>query len=368
MSNSDVASERAYNFNPGPSILPVPVLEHVQENFLDYRGRGTSVMEISHRSDDFEAMMHQCRNRVRQLLDVPDDFEVLFLQGGASLQFSMVPMNLASGHGPVQVVDSGRWSGKKLHELELMGVDHEVVASSEDTGYDRVPEWDPDRLNPEASYVHICSNETVGGVQWQQYPDTGNVPLVADMASDILTRPLEMDRFGLIYAGAQKNMGPAGTTLVIVRRDLMERTPDDVPTMLRYEAHAAKDSIYNTAPVFVIYVVNLVLEWVQDNGGVEAMQQRSREKSGRIYDLIDDTDFYRGTAHPDSRSRLNVTFRLPSESLEERFIEQAREEGFIGLEGHRSVGGIRASLYNALPMEAVEALVEFMRTFESRHG
>jgi phosphoserine aminotransferase len=360
--------ERAHNFFAGPAVLPVPVLEKVQNEFLNFKDMGLSVAEISHRSQQWEETVEECVGRIKDLLDIPDNYHVLFLQGGASTQFGMIPMNLAAGRGPVQIVDTGRWSNKKMTELDIQNIPYEVVGSSEDTNYDRVPDWDKSKLNPDASYFHICSNETIGGVQWQEYPDTGDIPLVADMSSDIMSRPIDVEKFGLIYAGAQKNIGPAGATLVIIRDDLLDRTPDDVPTMLRYDTHVKKDSMHNTPPVFSIYMINLIMDWLQQQGGVEAIQKKNEKKAALIYDLLDSSDFYEGAAHPDSRSRMNITFRLPDEELGKKFVKEAAERNMLGLKGHRSVGGCRASIYNSLPVESVKKLVSFMEEFAEKNS
>ncbi len=360
--------DRVHNFFAGPAVLPEPVINEVQREFVNFKDMGASVLEISHRSDEWEETVASCVQKIRDLLSVPDNYHVLFLQGGASTQFGMVPMNIAPGGGPVQLVHTGRWSEKKLTELKIQNIDYDITASSEETNYDRVPEFDPNSVDPNAEYFHICSNETIGGVQWHQYPDTGDVPLVADMSSDIMSRPLDVEKFGLIYAGAQKNVGPAGTTLVIIRDDLVQRTPDDVPTMLRYETHVKKDSMHNTPPVFPIYVVDKVMEWLQEQGGVEAMAEKNEKKADLVYDVIDEDDFYRGAAHPNSRSKINITFRLPSEELEEKFVAEAEAAEMIGLKGHRTVGGCRASMYNSLPVDAAETLAEFMRDFRNQNG
>lgn len=360
--------DRAYNFNPGPCVLPETVLKRIRDEFIQFRDSKTSILEVSHRSSQFEDLVAECQQRVRTLLGIPENYHVLLLQGGASLQFSMIPMNIAPGYGVVQVVNSGRWSGKKITELDIQNIDYEVPASSEDSDFDHIPDFDKSMVDPDASYVHICSNETVQGTQWQSLPDTGDVPLVADMSSEIMARTFDVEDFGIFYGGAQKNMGPAGVTLVAIEDELTQRTPDGVPTMLRYDSHIQKDSIYNTPPAFAIYGMNMVLEWVQDHGGVEAMEERAIEKSQTLYDIIDSTDFYEGAAEPDSRSRMNVTFRLPDEKLEQQFLQEAKDKGMIGLSGHRSVGGCRASLYNGLPREAVDALADHMKDFERRNG
>lgn len=355
-----------HNFYAGPANLPDPVLDQAQEEFQNFKDTGISVLEISHRSDPWEATVDETVDRIRNLMGIPNNYEVLFLQGGATTQFSMIPMNLAGDGQPVQVVNTGRWSQKKLTELEIQDVPVDVVASSEATNFDRIPDVQPGEVDPDAAYFHICSNETIGGIQWSEYPDTGDTPLVADMSSDIMSRPIDVEDFGLIYAGAQKNAGPAGVTIVIVREDLIDRTTDDVPTMLRYDTHVKKNSMHNTPPVFSIYMVNLVAQWLEEQGGVEAIAKRNNKKANRLYDVIDSSDFYRGVAEPDSRSTMNVTFRLPSEDLEDRLIEEAAAEGYIGLAGHRTVGGCRASIYNSTTPEEVDDLASFMESFEQK--
>ncbi len=360
--------ERADNFFAGPAVLPEPVLNRVQQEILNFKGMDLSVIEISHRSKQWEETVDQCIAKIRKILSVPDNYEILFLQGGASTQFGMIPMNIAPGGGPVQLVHTGVWSKKKLAELKIQGIEYDIVSSSEETNFDRIPQFDSSQLNPQAEYFHICSNETIGGIQWPDYPDTGDIPLVADMSSDIMSRPLDVEKFGLIYAGAQKNIGPSGVTLVIIREDLVNRVPDNVPTMLRYETHVKKNSMHNTPPVFPIWVVNMVMDWVIEQGGVEAMEKRNSEKAGMIYEVIDEDDYYQGAAVPNSRSAVNITFRLPDDELGKKFVEQAAERKMLGLKGHRSVGGCRASMYNSLPVEAAARLAEFMREFKRQNG
>ena len=366
--SKDADFERADNFFAGPAVLPEPVLNRVREEFINFKNMNLSVIEISHRSKQWEETVDGCLNKIRNILGVPENYQILFLQGGASTQFGMIPMNIASRGGPVQLVHTGVWSKKKLAELEIQNIDHEIIASSEETGFDRVPKFDPAAVNPRAEYFHICSNETIGGVQWQEYPETGEVPLVADMSSDIMSRPLDVSKFGLIYAGAQKNIGPAGVTMVIIREDLVERVTDDVPTMLRYATHVKKNSMHNTPPVFAIYVVDMVMDWLIDQGGVQAMERRNAKKSEMIYELIDEGDFYAGAAEAGSRSAVNITFRLPEPELGEKFISEAAELNMLGLKGHRSVGGCRASMYNSLPVESAKKLADFMREFRQKNG
>ena len=357
--------DRIYNFNAGPAALPLPVLEQAREEFLDYQGSGMSVTELSHRSPWFDTIVNEALERTKRLLGLDDRFKVLFIQGGASLQFCMIPMNLATEGKPVDYINSGSWSTKAIKEAEIQGKDVRVIASSEDRDFSYVPaEFDVDR---DAAYLHFTSNNTIKGTQWHVYPNAGDVPLICDMSSDIMSHPFDTGPFGLVYAGAQKNLGPAGTALVIIRADMLERVPAGLPTMLRYTTFAEKNSLYNTPSCFTIYVINLVLKWIEDTiGGLEEMERINTEKARILYDFIDRSDFYRGTAAKGSRSRMNVTFRLPSEDLEGRFVVEASKEGLGGLKGHRSVGGCRASIYNATGIEAVKALVEFMAEFERK--
>ncbi|SFM84718.1 3-phosphoserine/phosphohydroxythreonine transaminase [Thermodesulforhabdus norvegica] len=353
---------RVYNFNPGPAALPLPVLERVRDELLDYKGTGMSVMEMSHRSQEFSRILEEAIARIKRLLKLDDRFQVLFLQGGASLQFCMVPMNLALTGKPIDYIDTGTWSSKAIQEAKILGKDVRVIASSEDKEYSYIP--GNFSVDEDASYLHITSNNTIRGTQWKSFPNTGGIPLVADMSSDIFSRVFDPSPFGLIYAGAQKNAGPAGVTIVIIRKDMLERVPPELPTMLKYTTYAEKNSLYNTPPCFAIYVVGLVMEWLEEEiGGLEKMEAINRSKAEMLYSCIDEIEMYRGTAHPDSRSMMNVTFRLPTPELEKKFVEEAAQRGLVGLKGHRSVGGCRASLYNAVPVEAVEKLVEFMREF-----
>jgi phosphoserine aminotransferase len=362
-----MSQERPYNFNPGPAALPLPVLEEIQASFLDFQGTGMSITEVSHRSKPFDAVMDDAVARTKRLLDLGDAYSVLFMQGGASLQFCMAPMNFLPPGESADYVNTGTWSAKAIKEVRIQGKTVNVVATSEDRDFSYIPKNIP--FNPEAAYAHITSNNTIKGTQWAEFPDTGSVPLIADMSSDIMSRPFDANPFGLIYAGAQKNIGPAGVCMVIVRQDLLDRTPADLPTMLKYTTFAQKNSMFNTPPCFAIYTVQLVLKWLEETvGGLEKMAEINRKKADALYGLIDGGDFYRGTAGKDSRSLMNVTFRLPSEDLEKRFIEAALSAGFGGLKGHRSVGGCRASIYNAAGIEAVTALTDFMREFENKNG
>ncbi len=358
---------RIHNFNPGPAVLPLPVLEEIQASFLNFNGSGMSITEVSHRSKWFDAVIEDAIARTRRLMGLDERFQVLFLQGGASMQFAMAPMNFAAADQAVDYINTGTWSTKAIKEAQLQGKRVNVAASSEDRNFAYIPrEFD---LTPDAAYVHITSNNTIKGTQWATFPDTAGVPLVADMSSDIMSRPFDATSFGLIYAGAQKNIGPSGVCMVIVREDMLARIPAGLPTMLSYATYADKNSMYNTPPCFAIYAVQLVLKWVEETvGGLEKMDQLNRKKADLIYGLLDASGFYRATADTDSRSMMNVTFRLPSEELEQRFVAQALENGLGGLKGHRSVGGCRASIYNASELASVEALVDFMRTFERQHG
>jgi phosphoserine aminotransferase len=362
-----MTAKRIWNFNAGPAALPLPVLEEIQANFLDFQGSGMSITEVSHRSKWFDDVINDAVARVRRLLKVGEDYQVLFLQGGASLQFCMIPMNFLNPGASADYVNTGTWSTKAIKEAQIQGKQVRVAASSEDRNFACIPK--EIAFSPDAVYCHITSNNTIKGTQWAQFPDTGGAPLVADMSSDIFCRPLDMQPFGMIYAGAQKNMGPAGVCLAVVRGDLIERAAKDLPTMLRYATFAEKNSMFNTPPCFAIYTVQLVLKWVEETvGGLEAMARRNQAKADLLYNFIDASDIYKGTADADSRSLMNVTFRLPSEELEKDFLAEALANDLGGLKGHRSVGGCRASIYNPTPLEAVEALVDFMKTFEAKKG
>ncbi len=351
---------KKYNFYAGPAILPQEVMKKAQAELLDFNGSGLSIMEISHRSKDFEAVITTAEAKIRSLLGVPDNYSVLFLQGGASLQFGMIPMNLLKGK-KADYVHTGEWAKKAIKEAKLFGTVN-VIASSEDKNFSYVPE--NLKFSSDAQYVHITSNETIGGIQWAKFPDTGSVPLFVDMSSDIFSRRIDVSKFALIYAGAQKNIGPAGVTLVIMRNDLVEACADGLTTMLSYKTHAKEKSMYNTPPCFVIYMVKLVMDWIEGNGGLAGIEKINDEKAKTIYEVIDNSNgYYKGTAALKDRSKMNVTFRLPSEELEEKFVNDAKKAGFIGLKGHRSVGGCRASLYNAMSLTGVSELTKFMEKF-----
>lgn len=360
-------TERIFNFSAGPAVLPVPVLEEAQRDMVSMPGVGMSVMEISHRSKTFDEIIGRAEASLRELLGIPNNYQILFLQGGASLQFSMAPMNLLPADGSADYVITGSWGKKALKEAKKAGGVN-VAATMADGGFTRVPSRDEMSLDPQAAYVHITSNETIEGVEWKREPAVGNVPLVADASSDILSRPIDVDKYGLIYAGAQKNMGPSGVTVVVLRDDLLQQIPEGLPSMLDYRTHVENKSLYNTPNTWGIYILGLVCKWVQAQGGVAGMERVNEEKARLLYDMIDATDFYRGHADMDCRSTMNVTFRLPAEELEKKFVAEATAQGLDGLKGHRSVGGIRASIYNAFPRAGVEALVSFMKDFERRNG
>jgi phosphoserine aminotransferase len=364
---STTTTTRIHNFAAGPAILPVEVLEEAQQNLLSLPGVGMSILEISHRSKTFEEVIGGCEADLRTLGGIPSNYKVLFLQGGASLQFSMVPMNLLPQGGSADYVVTGSWSKKAVKEANRVGT-VKTAATTKAENFARIPKQNELSLDPDAAYVHITTNNTIFGTEWQYVPEVGGVPLVADASSDIFSGPIDVTKFGLIYAGAQKNLAPAGATLVLIREDLVARTPKTLPTMLQYAVHAENGSMYNTPPVFTIYVMRLVLKWLLKQGGLEAMAKRNETKAATLYAEIDRTGFYRGHAQKDSRSRMNVTFRLPSEELEKTFIKEATAAGLSGLKGHRSVGGLRASIYNAFPQAGVDALVAFMREFERVNG
>jgi len=360
-------TERIFNFSAGPAVLPVPVLERARDEMLSLPGVGMSVMEISHRSKTFDEIIAGAEGGLRELLGIPENYHVLFLQGGASLQFSMVPMNLLPEGGSADYVITGSWGKKALKEAKKQGA-ASVAADMADSRYNRVPAPDELKLDPSAAYLHFTSNETIEGVEFFEEPETNGVPLVCDASSDICSRPVDVSKYALIYAGAQKNLGPSGVTVVVVREDLLGRVPDGLHTMLDYRTHTQNKSLYNTPNTWGIYILNLVCDWVKGQGGLAGIYEKNRRKAQKIYDAVDSTDFYRGHAVPEARSIMNVTFRLPSEELEKKFTAEATARGLDGLKGHRSVGGIRASIYNAFPEEGVDALVSFMRDFERANG
>ena len=358
---------RIHNFAAGPAVLPLAVLEEAQRDLMSLPGVGMSVMEISHRSKTFEDILHRAVDDVRALGKIPANYKVLLLQGGASLQFSMVPMNLLGQGQTADYIVTGGWAQKAVKEAKRVGKTN-VAWTEGGEVFTRIPKQDELKLTPGAAYVHMTSNNTLFGTQWKALPDVGGAPLVSDTSSDMYSRPIDVSKHALIYAGAQKNLGPSGVTLVIIREDLLARSQDTLPTMLNYKTHAENDSLYNTPPTFGIYVLGLTMKWLRGLGGLEAIAKINERKAGKLYAEIDRTGFYRGTAARDSRSLMNVTFRLPNEELEKAFVKESTAAGLDGLKGHRSVGGMRASIYNAFPEEGVEALVQFMREFERKRG
>ena len=358
-----IVEQRVHNFNPGPATLPLPVLEEIKENFLSFRGSGMSITEISHRSREFDEILTDAIERTRRLLKLTDDYHVLFIQGGASMQFCMIPMNLALPGKPLNYINTGTWSTKAIKEAQIQGKDVRVIATSEERDFSYLPT--DFRVDKDASYLHFTSNNTIKGTQWHQFPDGEGVPLISDMSSDFMSHPINMKPFGLIYAGAQKNIGPAGVAMVIIREDMLKRVPDTLPTMLRYTTFKDNKSLFNTPPTFTIYVIDLVLTWLEETvGGLKEIEKINKEKASLIYEVIDNSEIYRGTVELKSRSLMNVTFRVRDEELEQRFLVEATKNGLHGLKGHRSVGGCRASLYNAVTIESVRDLARFMREFE----
>ncbi|MBO8443941.1 MAG: 3-phosphoserine/phosphohydroxythreonine transaminase [Spirochaetes bacterium] len=358
---------RKKNFFAGPSVLPVEVLEEIRDNIVDYKGQGLSMIEASHRGGMFEEMYDECLGLFRELLGIPEDYDVYFLGGGATLQFTMIPTNFLLEGKSADYLKTGSWANKATSDAQKLGRVN-VIFDDKANNYTHLP--DPASVKPsaDAAYVYICANETIGGIEWKDFPDTGDVPLICDMSSDILSRPVDVSRFAMIYGGVQKNLGPAGATFIIMRRDMLSRRRENLTAYMDYGLHSKDKGLYNTPPVFSIWAVKLVLDWVKRNGGVEGMDRRAAEKSGLIYSVIDSSDFFRSPVDPAVRSRMNVVFRLPSEELEAKFVAESKAEGMLGLKGHRSVGGLRASLYNALPIEDVKALADFMKEFERKNG
>jgi phosphoserine aminotransferase len=364
---STASTTRIYNFSAGPAVLPLPVLEQAQRDLVSLPGVGMSVMEISHRSKAFESLLEGAIADIRALAGIPASYKILMLQGGASLQFSMVPMNLLTAGATADYIDTGSWAEKAVKEAARVGKVN-VTGSTKADNYNRLPRPNEISLTPDAAYVHITTNNTIEGTEWLTPPDVGAAPLVADASSDIFSGPIDITRFGLVYAGAQKNLGPSGVTFVIIREDLLARSSKTLPTMLNYQVMAENNSLYNTPNTFGVYILGLTMQWLKGLGGLSAIGEINARKAARLYAEIDRTGFYRGTAQKDSRSRMNVTFRLPSEDLEKKFEKEATAAGLDGLKGHRSVGGMRASIYNAFPETGVDALVEFMREFERKNG
>ncbi len=358
---------KVFNFSAGPAVLPQPVLERARDEMLDWHGSGMSVMEMSHRGKEFIAIHAHAEAGLRDLLQVPANYKVLFLQGGAIAENAIVPMNLLRGRSVADYVNTGEWSKKSIKEAKKY-CSVNVAASSEDRNFSYIPRQETWQLSADAAYVHICSNETIGGVEYHWLPDTGNVPLVADMSSNILSRPIDVSRYGLIYAGAQKNIGPAGLTIVIVREDLIGQALPITPSAFDYKQQAESDSMLNTPPTYAVYIAGLVFDWLKQQGGLAAMEQRNIAKARMLYDFLDGSGFFTSPVDQPDRSRMNVPFKLREESLDKAFLDGAQQRGMLQLKGHRAVGGMRASLYNAMPLEGVETLVGYLREFEGKHG
>ena len=357
---------RVYNFSAGPSMLPQEVLEKAQTEMVEYGAAGMSVMEMSHRSKDYEEIINGCEALVRELMHVPDNYKVMFLQGGGSSQFAMIPMNLGNKNKKCDIVITGQWAKKAAQEAERY-ITVNKIASSADKTFSYIPKLDKSTFSKDADYFYICLNNTIYGTKFNELPDTGDVPLVADISSCIMSEELDVSKFGLLFAGAQKNLGPAGVTLVIVREDLIGNAMDITPTMFNYQIHADNASLYNTPPTYGIYIIKLVLEWIKEQGGIKAIQAVNEKKAKILYDFLDSSSMFKGTVVPEDRSLMNVPFVTDDEDLNAKFIKEAKEAGFVNLKGHRSVGGMRASIYNAMPVEGVEKLVEFMKKFEAEN-
>ena len=359
---------RVYNFSAGPSMLPESVLKRAAEEMLDYQGSGQSVMEMSHRSKVYDAIIKEAEALLREVMNIPDNYKVLFLQGGASSQFAMIPLNLMTKSGKADYVITGQWAKKAYKEGARYG-EAKAVASSEDKTFSYIPKLDPSTFTPDADYFHICMNNTIYGTVYHELPDTGDVPLVADISSCILSAPIDVSKFGVLYAGAQKNMAPAGVTVVIIREDLIGNAQEITPTMFNYKTHADADSMFNTPPCYTIYIAKLVLEWLKnDIGGLEKMKEINEKKAKLLYDFLDSSKMFHGTVVPEDRSLMNVPFVTGNDELDAKFVKAAAEAGFVNLKGHRSVGGMRASIYNAMPVEGVEKLVAFMKKFEEENS
>jgi phosphoserine aminotransferase len=364
-----IMAEKVYNFGAGPAMLPVPVMQKIRDEFLDYNGMGVSVIEISHRSKPFREILAEAKSLFRELAGVPDNYQILFMHGGARMQFSALPMNLAgrSQSKKCLYIESGNFAGLAIKDAAAYG-DIRTVASSAGTNFDRLPIVNPAAIDQDAAYLHLTSNNTIFGTQWTDFPDAGNVPLIADQTSEVLSRSIDYSRFGMIYAGLQKNLGPSGMAAVIIRDDLLGYASKETPVLLNYETCAKNDSLTNTTNTFAIYAVKLVLEWIKGEGGLSVMEQCNRAKAARLYEQIDSSEFFRGFAQTDCRSMMNVTFNLPDADLEKRFLTEAEAAGLYGLPGHRIVGGVRASIYNPMPLSGVETLISFMQEFERNNG
>ena len=358
--------QRIFNFSAGPATLPLPVLHQVQEELVNFRGQGMSLMEMSHRSKTFDEVLNEAASLILDIMGFSDDYQVVFMQGGATGQFAAVPLNLSVDGRVGEYVDSGSWAIKAYKEAVQLGKPARVVASSKSSNHNHIPT--DFKTGSDAAYLHICSNNTIFGTQFQDYPDTGDVPLIADMSSDLYCRRFDPKKFALIYAGAQKNAGPAGVTITIIRKDLLDRCPSNIPTVFNYKTIAEGNSMYNTPPTFPIYVVGLVMKWIKSQGGIDKIESANSKKAGLLYDALDAGDFYKPHAQKNSRSLMNITWRLPNEDLEKKFVAEATAQHMSGLKGHRSVGGIRASIYNAMPTEGVQTLVAFMKEFERTNG
>jgi len=357
---------RVYNFSAGPSMLPLPVLEKVKEDLLNYHGSGQSVMEMSHRSSYFKEIIEEAEADLRDLMNIPDNYKVLFVQGGGTLQFSMIPLNLLRNSKKADYALTGTWAKKAYKEACKFG-DIKVIASSEEDTFTWVPKFGKEQVRPDADYVYITTNNTIYGTAYNYVPDTGDIPLVADMSSNILSAPVDVSKFGIIWAGAQKNVGPAGVTIVIIREDLIGSAGSEVPTYLDYKIHADNGSMYNTPPCFAIYVAGEVFKHIKATGGVEAMYERNKEKAGKLYDYIDSSSLYKCPVAKEDRSLMNVVFVTGDGDLDKKFVAEAKEAGLVNLSGHRSIGGMRASIYNAMPMEGIDALIDFMKKFEAEN-
>ena len=358
---------RVYNFSAGPSVLPLPVLEKAQKELVCYGDAGMSVMEMSHRSSAYQTIIDECEALLRELLNISDDYKVLFLQGGASSQFAMVPLNLFNGSKKADYIQTGLWAKKAAKEAARYG-EAKIIASSDDKVFNYIPKVTKDMFTPDADYVHITHNNTIYGTKFSEIPDTGDVPLVADMSSSILSQEIDVNKFGIIYAGAQKNMGPAGLTVVIIRNDLIGKAMDICPTMFNYETHSENGSMFNTPPTYAIYICKLVCEWIKENGGIAAMEKVNKEKAALLYDYLDSSAMFSATVdNKEDRSLMNIPFVTGNDDLNAKFIKEATAAGFVNLKGHRSVGGMRASIYNAMPIEGVQALVDFMKKFEAEN-
>ncbi|WP_368996555.1 3-phosphoserine/phosphohydroxythreonine transaminase [Caldifermentibacillus hisashii] len=357
---------RVYNFSAGPAQLPVSVLKRAQEELLSYQEKGMSVMEMSHRSSDFKKIIERTEELIRELMEIPETYRVLFIQGGASLQFSMVPLNLLKDGGHAYYVNTGSWSKKALSEAKKIG-EAKILASSDDQNFTYIPELDLQQINEQTDYVHITTNNTIEGTRFTKFPNTGHVPLVADASSNILSEQWDVSKFGLIYAGAQKNLGISGLTIVIIREDLIGHAKADIPTLLNYETYTKNNSLYNTPPTFAIYITMLLMEWLKEQGGVAAIEERNKEKANLLYKAIEDSKLFYSNVKREDRSLMNIPFMTDSDELNKLFVKEAEQEGLHQLKGHRSVGGMRASIYNAMPIEGVKALVDFMNEFERKH-